>query len=82
MAGSMGYSILAGSKVNGMKTFLKYFSFLVVVLYFFLGIFILVSPTFRYLPKEIKIIFSVFLFLYGAFRLARIWTKSREEDQE
>jgi hypothetical protein len=41
-----------------------------------------VSPTFKHLSGEIKIIFSIFLFLYGAFRLARIWTKSREENQE
>jgi len=64
------------------KKFLKYFSIFIIALYFFLGIYILVSPTFKHLPGEIKIIFSIFLFLYGAFRLARIWTKSREEDQE
>ncbi|MCK9203326.1 MAG: hypothetical protein M0P58_02690 [Bacteroidales bacterium] len=60
----------------------KYFSVFVILLYFFLGIFILVSPRFQYLPKGIKIIFSVFLFLYGCYRLARIWTKSRENDGE
>jgi len=65
-----------------MQKFLKYFSYLVVALYFFLGIYILVSPAFIYLSRQIKIIFAVFLFLYGAFRLARIWTKSREREEE
>ena len=65
-----------------MQNFLKYFSYLIVVLYFALGIYILVSPSFMYLSKQIKIIFAVFLFLYGAFRLARIWTKNREHEEE
>jgi uncharacterized membrane protein len=65
-----------------MQKFVKYFSLLVIALYFFLGVYILVSPAFSYLPKEIKIIFSVFLFLYGGFRLARLWTKYREENEE
>jgi uncharacterized membrane protein len=64
------------------KQIWKYFSLFVVGLYFFLGVFLLVSPSFKHLPSEIKIIFSVFLFLYGAFRLARLWTKSREENRE
>ncbi|MEI6455012.1 MAG: hypothetical protein WCO93_01890 [bacterium] len=65
-----------------MNKFLKYFSLLIIGLFFLLGILILVSPTFKHLPGEIKVIFSIFLFLYGAYRLARIWTKSREENQE
>jgi len=65
-----------------MQKFVKYFSLLVIALYFFLGVYILVSPAFSYLPKEIKIIFSFFLFLYSGFRLARLWTKYREENEE
>jgi len=63
-----------------MKKFTRYFSFLVILLYFILGIFILVSPRFHYLAQEVKVIFAVFLFLYGGFRIARLWTKSREEE--
>jgi len=65
-----------------MQKFSFYFSLMVALLYFFLGAFLLFSPRFQYLTKEIKIIFSVFLFLYGAFRLARIWTKRRESREE
>jgi len=65
-----------------MQKFSKYFSYFVILLYFFLGIFILLSPRFQYLSTEIKTIFAIFLFLYGAFRLARIWTKSREKEEE
>ena len=65
-----------------MQKFSKYFSLLVIALYFFLGVFILVSPRFKYLPGEIKTIFAIFLFLYGGFRLARIWTKNRENRED
>ena len=65
-----------------MKKFYKYFAYAVATLYFFLGVFIFISPVFAYLPKTIKVTFAVFLFLYGAFRLARIWSKSREEKDE
>jgi hypothetical protein len=65
-----------------MQKFSKYFSWFVILLYFVLGIFVLVSPRFQYLTKEIKIIFAVFLFLYGGFRMARLWTKNRERNEE
>ncbi|HNW72329.1 MAG: hypothetical protein PHP04_10645 [Bacteroidales bacterium] len=65
-----------------MKKFTKYFSWAVILLYFALGIYLLVSPRFAHLPKEVKVIFSIFLFLYGGFRMARLWTKKREEDSE
>jgi len=65
-----------------MKKYYKYFAYFVVLLYFFLGVYILISPLTKDLSKEVKIIFAVVLFLYGAYRLARIWSKSREEKEE
>lgn len=65
-----------------MKKFPKYFAIAIVSLYFFLGVFVLVSPRINLQPKELKVIFAVFLFLYGAWRLARIITKERENREE
>jgi hypothetical protein len=65
-----------------MQNFLKYFTYIIIALYFFLGIYILVSPTFKHLNPQIKWIFAVFLFLYGGFRIARVWTKNRERRDE
>ena len=65
-----------------MQKFAKYFAWFVIALYFVLGVLVLVSPYFQHLSKEFKIIFSVFLFLYGAFRLARLWTKNIERGEE
>jgi uncharacterized membrane protein len=74
--------VLEGSTLIAMRKFAKYFSWIVILLYFALGIFILVSPRFQYLTSEIKIIFATFLFLYGGFRMARMWSKSRESNEE
>jgi len=65
-----------------MKKYYKYFAYAVAALYFVLAVFVFSSPYFTYLPTTVKVIFATFLFLYGAFRLARIWSKSREEKDE
>lgn len=49
-------------------------------LFFVLGLYILLSPRFSYLSKEIRVIFAVFLFLYGAFRIVRYLIKNRDDD--
>jgi len=64
------------------KKYYKYFAYSVAALYFLLGIFVFTSPLFKHLPQTVKIIFAVFLFLYGGFRLARIWSKSKERSDE
>ncbi|MGA2823574.1 MAG: hypothetical protein ABSE72_08625 [Bacteroidales bacterium] len=65
-----------------MSKYWKIFSIAVILLYFFLGFYLLLSPRFNGLTKEIKVIFAVFLFLYGGWRLARIFTKTREEKEK
>jgi uncharacterized membrane protein len=65
-----------------MQKFSKYFSWFVITLYFLLGIYVLVSQRFQYLSKEVKYIFAIFLFLYGSFRLARLWSKNRDHNNE
>ncbi|HNW76314.1 MAG TPA: hypothetical protein PKJ28_05460 [Bacteroidales bacterium] len=65
-----------------MKRVYKYFAIAVVTLYFFLGVFVLVSSRFSFMQKELKVIFAIFLFLYGAYRLVRILTKDRTNEEE
>ena len=65
-----------------MAKYWKIFSVAVVLMWFFLGFFVLLSPRFNNLTKELRVIFAVFLFLYGAWRLARILTKDRERNEE
>jgi hypothetical protein len=65
-----------------MAKYWKIFSIAVVLMWFFLGFYLLLSHRFDGLTKEIKVIFAVFLFLYGGWRLARIFTKDREKREE
>lgn len=65
-----------------MARFWKYLSFTIILLYVVLGIYILVSPRFYYITKEIKVIFAIFLFLYAGWRAARIINREREKRDE
>jgi general stress protein CsbA len=65
-----------------MQKFSKYFALLIVILYFTLGVFLLVSARFSYMKKEFRVIFAVFLFLYGSYRLARILTQRKQDEDE
>ncbi len=65
-----------------MEKFNLYFTILIVLGFFVLATFLLVSPSFSYLSKEVRVIFSVFLYLYGVFRIVRELTKRKRRDNE
>jgi hypothetical protein len=65
-----------------MSKYWKIFSIAVVLMYFFLGGYLLLSSRFNNLTREIRVIFAIFLFLYGGWRLARIYTRIRERKDE
>ena len=61
---------------------MKYISLFIVAGFFILATFLLVSPYFAYLNQEIRVIFAVFLYLYGSFRLVRVFIKRPRHDDE
>jgi hypothetical protein len=63
-----------------MEQFNRYFAIFVSLLFFAFGAYILVSPTFSYLSKEMRVIFAVFLFLYGLVRISRSFFRKRDKD--
>ena len=65
-----------------MEKFNLYFAILIALGFFALATFLLVSPSFADIGKELKIIFAVFLYLYGVFRVVRSLTKRRRRDDE
>ena len=65
-----------------MGKFNKIFGIAIAAMFFFLGFWILFSPRFNYLTKEIKVIFAIFLFLYGTFRIVRYLFKERDNEKE
>ncbi|TSA24325.1 MAG: hypothetical protein D4R67_12090 [Bacteroidetes bacterium] len=65
-----------------MEKFTFYFSILIVLGFFILATYLLISPSFSYLSTEIRVVFAVFLYLYGAFRILRILTKHKKQNTE
>jgi len=62
-----------------MDKVMRYISLLIALGFFVLATFLLFSPYFGYLSSEVRVIFAVFLYLYGAFRMVRILMKQRRE---
>ena len=65
-----------------MEKIMQYIGLLIVAGFFVLATFLLASPYFSYLNIEIRVIFAVFLYLYGMFRLVRIFMKRPRRDTE
>jgi hypothetical protein len=65
-----------------MSKFNKILGISVSLLFFFLGLYILLSSRFAYLTMEIRVIFAVFLFIYGAWRLVRYIMKDPDKDSD
>jgi hypothetical protein len=61
-----------------MSRFGKILGISVSVAFFLLGFFVLLAPRFSYLPQHVRVIFAVFLFLYGGWKLTRYIFKKRE----
>ena len=65
-----------------MDKFNLYFTILIALGFFILATFLLVSPSFASISQELKVIFAIFLYLYGVFRIVRVLTKRRRRDDE
>ncbi|MEI6898237.1 MAG: hypothetical protein WCL00_00035 [Bacteroidota bacterium] len=65
-----------------MGKYTRIFGIVIAAMFFFLGGYLLFNPRFSYLPKEVRVIFSVFLFLYGAFRIVRYIYQEKEDQEE
>jgi hypothetical protein len=68
-------SLLEWNKVS------KIFGIIVVVLFFTLGITMIFSKYFLYIPFNMRVIFAFLIVSYGAFRLAIIFNKSRDDEE-
>lgn len=65
----------------GWSNYFRIFGIIVVVFFFILGASILFSGYFEYVPLNYRIIFAFLIIAYGAFRLAIIFNKSKNEDE-
>jgi hypothetical protein len=65
-----------------MSKWTRYIGIAIGSLFFIFGTYILVSPKYDYLTREIRVIFAIFLFLYGAYRIVRYIFPDRDRDDE
>jgi len=66
-----------------MAKFSKILGITVSSLFILFGIWLFTNPPrFAYLSTEIRIIFAIFLLVYGAWRLVRYITKDRSKEEE
>jgi hypothetical protein len=56
------------------------FSILVILMYLAAGGYIMFHPGLRYIPQTIRVIFGIFLVLYGLYRLARVIYKDTDRE--
>ena len=63
---------------NWFEKFMIIFGFFMVALYVGLGATLMFFPAFSYIPKEIRVIFGFFFFVYGTFRLVRLLQKLKD----
>lgn len=56
------------------------FSLFMVLVYIGLGIYILITDQFNYIPTMYKVVFSIVMILYGIFRFVRVFFKIRNPE--
>lgn len=61
-----------------LSTFMRYFGYLMSVIYVCLGFVLLLSDVFPVSPLALKFSFALFLIAYGFFRMAKLITKKSE----
>jgi membrane protease YdiL (CAAX protease family) len=65
--------------MDNFNRYIRVFSFIVIALFLALGIFLVFSNYFSYMPKNYRIIFAFLLVAYGSFRLVTIIYKPKTE---
>jgi uncharacterized membrane protein len=58
------------------------FGFVMVAIFFGIGIALIFFPVYNYLPPNLKTVLGVFFMAYGFFRLARIYQNIREQKRK
>lgn len=62
--------------------FMMVFGFVMVACYIGIACYLFFSPSFDYIDVNIRMVFSLFFFLYGLFRLVRQISKLRNSQYE
>jgi membrane protease YdiL (CAAX protease family) len=68
--------------MNNLNKYTRIFSFIVVGFFIILGLFLVFSDYFSYIPRNYRIIFAFLLVAYGSFRFVTILNKPKKETDE
>ncbi len=56
------------------------FGLFMVAVYIGLGIYMLITHSFDYVPSTYRVVFAIIMILYGTFRLVRVFNKLRNPE--
>jgi hypothetical protein len=62
--------------------FMVVFGFIMVACYIGIALFLLLSPSFKYIDLNMRMVFSFFFIAYGLFRLVRLISKIKNQNYE
>lgn len=58
------------------------FGYIMILLFFMIGFYILFSPSYKYIDFSYRLVFAIFMFAYGFFRLVRQYYKNKQQKEE
>lgn len=76
------YTISGMSDLNLYTRLMHYVRIAIILMFFVLGVFVLFSPNFNYIPWNFRVIFSIFILLYGIYRLISSFQKFKKDREE
>jgi ABC-type nickel/cobalt efflux system permease component RcnA len=76
------YTISGMSDLNLYTRLMQYVRIAIILMFFVLGVFVLFSPNFNYIPWNFRVIFSIFILLYGIYRLISSFQKFKKDKEE
>ena len=56
--------------------------FVIILMFFVLGVYVLYSPNLDYIPRNFRVIFAIFILLYGFYRLVSSLQKIKKNREE
>lgn len=62
--------------------FMIVFGFAMVACYIGIALYLLISPSMKYIDLNMRLVFAIFFGLYGLFRLVRLISKIKNQNYE
>jgi hypothetical protein len=70
------------SDLNLYSRVMFFISIAIILMFFVFGIYVLFSPNLDYIPRNFRVIFAIFILLYGFYRLVSSFQKYKKNREE